>query len=115
MNFEKYVNNTFDMLGIPCNILGRQYLFEAVKVCHENPTIRVCKLYAEVAEKVGATASRVERAMRFAIHRGLDNCTPSQLEAVFGNTISALKGYPTNAEFIFRVNHMYGRMEGSKS
>lgn len=113
MNFEKYVNETLDQLGIPCNLIGRQYLVEAIKEYRNSPNPKICQLYKDVAKVVNATSTRVERAIRHAIERGFDNCTPDEIYEYFGNTISLIKGRPTNGEFIARVNHMYD-MEGDK-
>lgn len=107
MDFEKYVNKALDELGIPCNLLGRKYLVDAIKLYHENPRIKICQLYKDVAVPYDTTGSKVERAIRHSIERGFDNCTPDCVYEYFGNTISPNNGKPMNKQFIARICYLY--------
>lgn len=94
-------------IGIPQNILGHGYIVQAVQLVKDNPSMihHVTKeLYPGVAKACGTTASKVERAIRHAIEKAFNN--PGSLdtvERIFGNTISADTGRPTNAHFIAAV------------
>ena len=58
------------------------------------------ELYPSIAKKFNTTPSRVERAIRHAIEVAWRRGNMETLEHVFGNTISANRGKPTNSEFI---------------
>ena len=58
------------------------------------------QLYPEIACKYKTTPSRVERAIRHAIEVAWNKGQIDVLEDMFGYTISAGKGKPTNSEFI---------------
>lgn len=107
MEFVKFVNKTLDELGIPCNLLGRNYLLEAIKIFRENPGIKTCQIYKDVAALVNTTNYRAERSIRHAIERGFDNLDPETIFRYFGNTISPSKGKPTIGQFISRICHLY--------
>ena len=54
------------------------------------------RLYPEIAEKYKTTPSRVERAIRHAIEVAWARGQADAVENIFGYTISAAKGKPTN-------------------
>ncbi len=63
----------------------------------------VHSLLADFKSHAKTTPSRVERAIRHAIEVA---CTIGEMEInnfMFGNTISATKGKPTNPEFIAMI------------
>ena len=93
-------------LGVPCHINGYNYLITAISLVVGNADLinSITKeLYPAVAEKYKTTPSRVERAVRHAIECGWDRVDMDVMTEYFGNTISAIKGKPTNSEFIARV------------
>ena len=57
-------------------------------------------LYPTIAKKYKTTSSSVERAIRHAIEVAWNRGKVELLEEMFGYTISAGKGKPTNSEFI---------------
>ena len=57
-------------------------------------------LYPDIAKKYQTTASRVERAIRHAIEVAWTRGRLETIEALFGYTVHAGKGKPTNSEFI---------------
>ena len=61
------------------------------------------RLYPEVAKKFNSTASRVERAIRHAVETGWNRGNAELQERIFGFTIDAERGKPTNSEFIATV------------
>ena len=60
-------------------------------------------LYPDIANKYGTTPSRVERAIRHAIEVAWGRGDPKITESIFGYTVSADKGKPTNSEFIAMI------------
>ena len=62
------------------------------------------RLYPEIAKKYQTTSSRVERAIRHAIEVAWGRGDQKTVENIFGYTISAAKGKPTNSEFIALVS-----------
>ena len=61
------------------------------------------QLYPDIAQKYHTTPSRVERAIRHAIEVAWGRGEPSTVESIFGYTVSASKGKPTNSEFIAMI------------
>ena len=60
-------------------------------------------LYPKIAFKYSTTPSRVERAIRHAIEVAWGRGQQEAVENIFGYTISAAKGKPTNSEFIAMI------------
>ena len=60
-------------------------------------------LYPQIAQKFGTTPSRVERAIRHAIEVAWGRGEVDLMENIFGYTVSASKGKPTNSEFIAMI------------
>ena len=103
-SLEREVEKLLTEIGVPCHILGYNYLKKVIAFAADDPTLR-CKasvLYVKVAKAVGgeATASRVERAIRHAIELSWDRCCMDVLNKYFGNTVDPRKGKSTNGEFI---------------
>ena len=61
------------------------------------------QLYPDIAKKFKTTPSRVERAIRHAIEVAWARGEQGVVETIFGYTISASKGKPTNSEFIAMI------------
>ena len=57
-------------------------------------------LYPSIAKKYKTTSSSVERAIRHAIEVAWGRGKIEVIEDLFGYTVSAGKGKPTNSEFI---------------
>ena len=57
-------------------------------------------LYPAIAKKYKTTSSSVERAIRHAIEVAWGRGKIEVIEEMFGYTVSAGKGKPTNSEFI---------------
>ena len=60
-------------------------------------------LYPQIAQKFKTTPSRVERAIRHAIEVAWGRGQQEAVENIFGYTVSASKGKPTNSEFIAMI------------
>lgn len=91
------------MIGVPAHIKGYKYLRNAILLSIKAPESieAITKvLYPAVAKKWETTSSRVERAIRHAIEVAWERGDINTLSEYFGNTVSTLKGKPTNSEFI---------------
>lgn len=111
-NIEDVISEILFELGMPSHIMGYQYSVYAIKIAVENTDIInaiTCGLYPTVAEHYGTTASRVERAIRHGIECAWDRGDLDVIEKYFGNTISSVKGRPTNSEFIARLANIVRR------
>ena len=105
-NLEALVTNMIHEIGVPAHIKGYQYLREAIMMVINDIDIinQITKqLYPEIAEKYKTTPSRVERAIRHAIEVAWARGEQKTVENIFGYTISAAKGKPTNSEFIAMI------------
>ena len=105
-NLEALVTNVIHEIGVPAHIKGYQYLREAIMMVVQDIDIinQITKqLYPEIAEKYRTTPSRVERAIRHAIEVAWARGKNDAVESIFGYTISASKGKPTNSEFIAMI------------
>lgn len=106
LDVEVEVTNLIHKVGIPANIIGHQYLREAIiRVVHDRGLITgITKgLYPDIAKKYKTTAPKVERSIRHAIEVCWLKGRLDVLENVFGYAISPERGKPTNSEFIAMV------------
>lgn len=102
-NLEADVTEIIREIGIPAHIKGYQYIREGIimAVNDMNMLNYITKLlYPTIAKKYKTTSSSVERAIRHAIEVAWSRGKIDVLESMFGYTISAGKGKPTNSEFI---------------
>ena len=105
-SLEALVTNVIHEVGVPAHIKGYQYLREAIiMVVNDIDVInQITKsLYPQIASKYNTTPSRVERAIRHAIEVAWGRGQQDAVESIFGYTISAAKGKPTNSEFIAMI------------
>ncbi len=105
-NLEALVTNIIHEVGVPAHIKGYQYLREAIIMVVKDIDVinQITKsLYPKIAFKFETTPSRVERAIRHAIEVAWGRGDPKTVENIFGYTISAAKGKPTNSEFIAMI------------
>lgn len=93
-------------LGIPADLLGYEYLKQAICLCMDDRSyIKTLtkRLYPAIAEKFETTPTRVERAIRHAIEVCWNRGNVTTLNRYFGYTIDAKKDKSTNGEFIATV------------
>ncbi|MBQ9266714.1 MAG: sporulation transcription factor Spo0A [Clostridia bacterium] len=105
-NLEAQITNVIHEVGVPAHIKGYQYLREAITLAVNDIEVinSVTKLlYPTLARKYKTTPSRVERAIRHAIEVAWTRGQMDVNNSMFGNTISASKGKPTNSEFIAMI------------
>lgn len=96
-------------LGVPDHIKGHRCLITAISEVVKNADMIDAitgELYPAVAKIQNTTASRVGRAIRYAIECAWDRGDLDILAHYFGNTVSFHKGKPTNSEFIARVSNV---------
>lgn len=102
-DLEIDVTNILLEIGIPAHIKGYQYIREGIIMAFydRNMLHYITKfLYPSIAKKYKTTSSSVERTIRHAIEVAWRRGNLETLEEVFGNTICAGKGKPTNSEFM---------------
>ena len=105
-NLEALVTNLIHEVGVPAHIKGYQYLREAIMMVVQDIDVinQITKsLYPQIAHIYHTTPSRVERAIRHAIEVAWGRGQQEAVENIFGYTISAAKGKPTNSEFIAMI------------
>lgn len=105
-NLEALVTNIIHEVGVPAHIKGYQYLRDSIIMVVNNINIinQITKqLYPDIALKYNTTPSRVERAIRHAIEVAWGRGDQQVVENIFGYTVSADKGKPTNSEFIAMI------------
>ena len=103
---ETSITNIIHEVGVPAHIKGYQYIREAITLAVNDMDVinSITKqLYPTLAKKFKTTPSRVERAIRHAIEVAWTRGSMDTNNEMFGNTISATKGKPTNSEFIAMI------------
>ena len=100
---ENDVTEIIREIGIPAHIKGYQYIREGIMMAVNDMNMLnyITKLlYPSIAKKYKTTSSSVERAIRHAIEVAWGRGKIEVIEDMFGYTVSAGKGKPTNSEFI---------------
>ncbi|MDD2959089.1 MAG: sporulation initiation factor Spo0A C-terminal domain-containing protein [Lachnospiraceae bacterium] len=95
-------------LGIRCNLLGYNYILDALKMIRENPdSLRniTKELYPELAQIYKTQPCNIERAIRHAIEHAWNIGNIDLKNKIFGYTVSPEKGRPTNGEFLAALAH----------
>ena len=102
-SLEIQVTEILHQIGVPAHIKGYHYLRDSIIMSVNNMDILnsiTKQLYPSIAQKFDTTPSRVERAIRHAIEVAWGRGNMDTIDALFGYTIHAGKGKPTNSEFI---------------
>ncbi|MBQ6860303.1 MAG: sporulation transcription factor Spo0A [Clostridia bacterium] len=105
-SLETSVTNIIHDVGVPAHIKGYQYIREAITLAVNDMEVinSITKeLYPTLAKKFKTTPSRVERAIRHAIEVAWNRGKSEVNNTMFGNTVSATRGKPTNSEFIAMI------------
>ena len=100
---EIIVTQIIHEIGVPAHIKGYQYLRDSILMAvHDMDILNSItkQLYPSIAMKNHTTASRVERAIRHAIEVAWSRGKMDTIDELFGYTVNAGKGKPTNSEFI---------------
>lgn len=102
-NLEIVVTNMIHDVGIPAHIKGYTYLRDSILMVINDMEILnsiTKELYPTIAKMHKTTSSRVERAIRHAIEVAWSRGKMDIIDELFGYTVNAGKGKPTNSEFI---------------
>lgn len=102
-NLEIVVTNMIHDVGVPAHIKGYTYLRDSILMVINNMEVLnsiTKELYPTIAQMHKTTSSRVERAIRHAIEVAWSRGKMDIIDELFGYTVSAGKGKPTNSEFI---------------
>lgn len=97
------IRKTLDQIGVKHSLKGHRYIISAIEKALDDRSKldRITKgLYVEIALENNDTPSRVEKAIRHAIEVTWTDGNPVAINKIFGYTVSAAKGKPTNSEFI---------------
>ena len=92
-----------DRLAVSPRLKGRQYMRAAAAALACSPALGASyreRLYAYVAELYETTPQAVERAVRTAVESTWLHGSLEGIQALFGLSVDAEKGKPTNAEFL---------------
>lgn len=103
---DEHVTATLHELGVPANIMGYQYLKDAIILTIENREAvnAVTKiLYPTVAKMHSTTSSRVERAIRHAVEKVWLTGNRYYMRRFFGDQALATKKQPPNSEFVAQI------------
>jgi len=103
---------------VPRHLVGYRYLVHAVGcTLAQGTTIGAMNgaVYGSAARRFGVSISQVERTMRFAIEAAFDRTGAERVEALFGYTVRAEAGRPSNSEFVAMTAQRVRRalMEGA--
>lgn len=102
-DLETDVTNIIHEIGVPAHIKGYQYLREAIMLSVNDADMLnsiTKQLYPSIAKNYKTTPSRVERAIRHAIEVAWGRGKLDTINELFGYTVDASKGKPTNSEFV---------------
>lgn len=107
VSLERVVTDIIHEIGVPAHIKGYQYLRDSILMAVYDMDILnsiTKQLYPAIAVRNHTTASRVERAIRHAIEVAWSRGKMDTIDSLFGYTIHAGKGKPTNSEFIALIS-----------
>ncbi len=98
-------------IGIPASLSGYTYLREAIRLVIDMGTtpdgLLSKRVYPVIAKKYGKSSASVEKAIRTAIETAWIRGRTDLLDRLFGYTVSAQRGKPTNTEFIAMIADRY--------
>ena len=103
---NKEVSELLKKLGIPCSLTGYEYIKESVMLISQNERDKAAitrDVYPHIANAFKTTTSAVERCIRHAIEVSMDRADPRLIKDVFGFSYKAIKGKPTNKEFLYGI------------
>lgn len=98
---ERVTEEMLDRLGVSSRLKGRRYMNCAVSALACAPNLAdSCsrRLYPFVAEACDSTPRAVERAVRTAVEDTWLRGSLTEIQRLFGLTVDAERGKPTNAE-----------------
>lgn len=105
-NLDKVVTKVICWIGIPAKLSGYHFIRKGIvlSLMEDIPIVNPGKvLYPRIAKEFATQGSKVERAIRHAIETCWERGKPDFFEDVFGYSVKANTGKPTNAEFFAMV------------
>lgn len=106
LTLQEVITKNLKELGVQTNYKGYYYLRYAIALMVNDMTYIdsiTTKLYPAVAQEYKTTASRAERAIRYAIETSWNRANTDFADKLFGYSVNANKGKPTNSEFITTI------------
>ncbi len=106
VTIDEEITSIFLDIGLPAHVKGFQFLREGVKMMVENRDIIkniTQELYPAVAKHFDTTSSKVESAMRNAIHISWTQGKFANINKILGYTMLHINEKPTNGQFIALV------------
>ena len=102
---KRMIYDVIKNVGIPANLRGYKYTIEAINLVFDGKVKHSVtkEMYPVIAKKFKTTGNSVERAIRHAVEHSMINGNMEYIEEIFGYTISATRGRPTNSEFIYGI------------
>ena len=100
------ITHIIQRLGLPVGSKGYTFVRYAVELVLTDPSMlgnMTKELYPSIAKHFGSTPQRVERNMRHAIEVAWNKGDLSFTEKLFGYTVDADRGKPTNSAFLAAV------------
>mgnify|MGYP002869982110 CR=1 FL=1 len=105
---EAVVSRTLQRVGVTVHLKGFSVLKEAIRILlwADRPTeIRLIDdVYPAIAGQMHCSIAVVEHAMRHAIEAAWLRADVRELEALFGDTVSAERAAPSNAGFLYLIS-----------
>mgnify|MGYP004615268435 CR=1 FL=1 len=103
---RRSVESRLRLLGVALETAGGRYLAKAIVLCARDYRCfgrLSTQVYPMIAREYGAGSAAVERLMRYAIESAWLRGDIEMQYTIFGNTVDASKGKPTNSEFIAQI------------
>lgn len=102
-DIQRIIVEALHSIGMPPQLLGYEYLRMAIiETLKENGRIHgiTTQLYPLIAEEYDSTPAKIERSIRHAIETTWNRTSTNAVQKIFGPSVSAENGRPTNSEFI---------------
>ena len=107
ISLDQEIFNLLLEIGIPTNLMGFDYIVEAIKMMMNSKKMAMTKeVYPLIAKQFNTTPAKVERCIRTGIEVAFDDSNLETLQYYFKNSYSAEKGRPTNSQFLTLVAHI---------
>lgn len=100
------ITKEIQMIGLPSSSMGYKYVRYAIKLVVEDENMLenvMTRLYPMVAKKFDTNTACVERNIRHSIESAWIHGSMNYIDKVFGYSIDADKGKPTNRAFIATI------------
>lgn len=101
-----YVTSVLRRLGVPVRLKGYQYLRTGIIMLVNDMAVAgtITKgLYYDIAKEYGATAPKVERAIRTAIEISWERGSEDAFQQIFGYSVSGGRKRPCNSEYMVQI------------